>query len=330
MNSLDRLAFSRRFPRSIGGFVGDLSVVKPYRGNISFAGLTPTIVVPPIILAETGEIAINRSWPTVFSGLSYDVTPFSGAIAGFAPSVALPVAVHAQVGNIEAIGRTPEIDATSIPTNGLATAWWLDDGSGTVVSDSSGNGIDGTITDIGYDWLPAGLYIYDGNVMTNSPHPGGNMTAVVAFKLDTVSTISTRWVWGWSPGGVLITLDPGDQSGVNMRVRGRAAVGGSNIMRTITSRYIVQGEWVVVAVSAADNGNFGTYLWADGTRYSVEGAIAGAVDDSTTDFRMKGSATPEFTFGAALYWQRAMNVAELEQVVASVKSVVSNRGVAFA
>lgn len=333
MNSLDRLTFSRRFPGSMNRFLVEPSpgVVKPYRSDVRLVGQTPNVIIPPIVLAETGEASIQRSWPTVFASTQFVLDPFSMAIEGYSPAgIALPVKVAAQVGGLSVAGHTATVEATSIPLDSISTIWWFDEGSGTSVFDASGvgDGFTGTISSTGGAWTSEGYSLPDGNIIHANSLGASNHTVLVAFKFANPTTADSRWLWGWGVGGLRLGLH--HSTGTLLYPYGLVRVNGANVTKVLSTRLIDVGEWVIVAASADAGGNMNLHLWADGTRYDDSIAIGSPIDATNTDFRLKGSADPAFTFGAVLHWKRSMAVSELEDVVASVKAVLTARGIAFA
>lgn len=212
-----------------------------------------------------------------------------------------------------------------LPLTDLESVYWFEDGSGTAISDASGNGVDAEADGSGFSWSAAGLSITSGNVIHSTGYNSNVHTLVVAFRLDSMTTSTGRWLQGWS-SGVNLLLQP--NSGT-LRIQARANTPSSETV-TITARNIDEDEWVIAALSATGGSDMDAYLWADATRYSANTSINNPISATGTTFRLKGSSSPSLTVAAACHYTRALGVAELEEVVAAIKARVTPRGVTWA
>lgn len=212
-----------------------------------------------------------------------------------------------------------------LPTADLESVYWFEDGSGSTVADSSGNGVHASTGGSGGSWVSTGYAITSGNITHSTGYSDSEYTAILAFKLDSVTTSTDRWLWGWNDG-VLMLLQP-NSGAMRLQARSRTP---SNENLTMTTRNITTGEWVVAAMTNDAGVEQTLHLWVDGTRHDADASIGSPISATGTTFRIKGSSSPSITFGFAAHYSRALGTAELELAVAAIKARVGARGVTWA
>ncbi len=119
-------------------------------------GITPVIALVMLMLVTVGIAGAAYAW---FGGI-YDSSTknFISIPPGGAYCINNKIKVYvlnngnAQIGANDIV--VADVDGNNVINNGLAGYWKFDDGSGTVAKDSSGNGNDGTLTNMEQtDWV---------------------------------------------------------------------------------------------------------------------------------------------------------------------------------
>ncbi|MCC6574960.1 MAG: carboxypeptidase regulatory-like domain-containing protein [Planctomycetes bacterium] len=222
--------------------------------------------------------------------------------SGLNPSTSYDYQIQAfdVAGNPSALSTPPVSVSTGAAGGGLLAEWKFDEGSGTIATDSSGNGHNGTLTN-GVARIPGEKSLYFDGVNDYidtgySPIFGPGDSFTISCWAKTTTNTGSRVLFGWETTyGMAIFLEPGNT--VRFRLRDDLA----NQTNLVTTFNFSDGQWHHYAIVRDDS--------ASQLRGYIDGTLAGQMSDASTTSLNPGGAR-KFYIGAednvvspALYFQ---------------------------
>jgi hypothetical protein len=219
------------------------------------------------------------------------------------------------IDSIRLYPKQGELITPADPGNGnLVLAWNLDEGSGLVAADSSGDGHDGTVVDATWDAGKSGsalaLNTTIGYVETAYPGVTGSASRTSCAWIKTAATAGDIMSWGLNAAGAKWRMWVYAPGVLRVEVNGGFHFGQANL---------ADDEWHHVAVTLDDTGSADvadTLLYVDGLPETTAGSGGEPINTDATGMVRIGMA-PYHTTGFigliddARIYDRALSAAEI-------------------